>query len=105
MSSSRTSVRGTRSRVAAVLATVIRIVGGLIVVILIAHVVLTLGDANPTNDITRFVAYWSGRLQLGFRGLFTPADPRTRIAIDYGLAAAFWLVVSWVLVRLMQRLS
>jgi hypothetical protein len=105
MSSSRTSVRGTRSRVAAVLATVIRIVGGLIVVILIAHVVLTLGDANPTNDITRFVAYWSDRLQLGFRGLFTPADLRTRIAIDYGLAAAFWLVVSWVLVRLMQRLS
>lgn len=105
MSSSRTSVRRTRSRVATVLASVIRIVGGLIVVILIAHVVLTLGQANPTNDITRFVAYWSERLQLGFAGLFTPADLRTRIAIDYGLAAAFWLVVSWVLVRLMQRLS
>jgi hypothetical protein len=105
MSSSRTSVRRTRSRVAGVLATVIRIVGGLIVVILVAHVVLTLGQANPTNDITRFVAYWADRFQVGFRGLFTPADPRTRIAIDYGLAAALWLVVSWLLVRLLQRLS
>lgn len=85
------------------LATVIQIVGGLFVLILVAHVVLTLGEANPTNGITRFVAYWADRLQLGFRGLFTPADARVRIVVDYGLAAAFWLVVSWVLVRLVRR--
>lgn len=103
MGSSRTSVRGTRTRIAAVLATVIQIVGGLFVLILVAHVVLTLGEANPTNGITRFVAYWADRLQLGFRGLFTPADARVRIVVDYGLAAAFWLVVSWVLVRLVRR--
>jgi hypothetical protein len=105
MSSSRTSVRGTRTRIAAVLATVIRIVGGLFVLILVAHVVLTLGDANPTNGITRFVAYWADRLQLGFRGLFTPADARVRTVVDYGLAAAFWFVVTWVLVRLVRRLG
>jgi hypothetical protein len=105
MSSSRTSLRGARTRIAAVLATVIRIVGVLFVLILVAHVVLTLGNANPTNAITRFVAYWADRLQLGFRGLFTPADPRMRILVDYGLPAAFWLVVSWVLVRLVRRLG
>ncbi|MBV9160303.1 MAG: hypothetical protein JO309_09080 [Pseudonocardiales bacterium] len=105
MSSSRTSVRGTRTRIAAVLATGIRIVGGLFVLILVAHIVLTLGDANPTNGITRFVAYWADRLQLGFRGLFTPADARVRLLVDYGLAAAFWLVVTWILVRLMRRLG
>ena len=33
------------------------------------------------------------------------ADPKTRIVVNYGLAAAFWLVVSWVLVRLLQRLA
>ncbi|MBV8543066.1 MAG: hypothetical protein JO364_10855 [Pseudonocardiales bacterium] len=103
MASSRTSVRERRARIAAALASVIRIVGGLFVLILVAHVVLTLGEANPTNDITRFVAYWADRLQLGFRGLFAPPDTRTRIVVDYGLAAAFWLVVSWVLVRLVRR--
>ena len=105
MGTSRTSVRGTRYRVAAVLATLVRIAGGLAVLILVAHVVLTLGDANPTNQITMLVATWADRLQIGFRGLFTPADPKTRIVVNYGLAAAFWLVVSWVLVRLLQRLA
>lgn len=105
MGSSRTSARATRYRVASVLATLIRIVGGLAVLILVAHIVLTLGDANPANGITRLVASWADRLQIGFRGLFTPANPRTRLVVNYGLAAAFWLIVSWVLVRLLQRLA
>jgi hypothetical protein len=105
MSSSRTAVRGTHTKIAAVVAALIRIVGGLFVLILVAHVVLTLGDANPANTIARFVAYWADRLQLGFRGLFTPADARVRIVVDYGLAALFWLVVTWLLVRLVRRLG
>ena len=105
MSLRATSVRGRRTRIAAILASVIRTVGGLFVLILVAHVVLTLGHANPANGITRFVAYWADRLQLGFGGLFTPTDPRARIVVGYGLAAAFWLVVSWVLVRLVRRLD
>jgi hypothetical protein len=105
MGSSRTSVRATRHRIAAVLATLVRIVGGLAVLILVAHVVLTLGDANPANAITKLVASWADRLQIGFRGLFTPADPRTAVIVNYGLAAAFWLVVTWIVVRLLQRLA
>ncbi|MGH3849051.1 MAG: hypothetical protein ACRDRT_05000 [Pseudonocardiaceae bacterium] len=105
MGSSATSVRGRRAGIAAILATVIRLVGGIFVLILVAHVLLTLGHANPANGITRFVAHWAGRLQLGFRGLFTPADARARLVIGYGLAAAFWLVVTWVLVRLVRRLD
>ncbi|MDQ3762201.1 MAG: hypothetical protein M3460_11085 [Actinomycetota bacterium] len=108
MGPSRTPVRETRTRIAGILATLIRIVGWLFVVILVGHIVLTLGDANPANSITRFVAYWADRLQLGFRGLFTPDDPKpddpkVRIALNYGLAALFWLVVSAVLARLVRR--
>ncbi|MFY9807301.1 MAG: hypothetical protein WCC38_01865 [Pseudonocardiaceae bacterium] len=105
MGSSRTSVRATRARIAAVLATLIRIVGGLIVVILVAHVVLTLGNANPANGISMFLAYWADRLQLGFRGLFNPADARTRLVVNYGIPAAIWLVVTWVLVRAVRRIG
>lgn len=103
MSTSRTSVRARRSRVASALAALLRIVGGLFVLILVAHIVLTLGDANPTNSITRLVAYWADRLQLGFRGLFTPQDVKTRVIVDYGLPAAVWLIATWVLVRLVRR--
>lgn len=105
MGPSRTSVRTARTKVAGVLAALIRAVGWLFVLILVAHIVLTLGDANPTNGITRFVAYWADRLQLGFRGLFNPADPRTGIALNYGLAALCWLVVSTVLARIVRRVG
>ncbi len=105
MGSSRTSVRGTRTRIVAVLATLIRVVGGLFVLILVAYVLLTLGNANPTNGISMFLAYWADRLQLGFRGLFNPADARTRLLVNYGIPAVFWLVVTWVLVRLVRRLG
>jgi uncharacterized Tic20 family protein len=105
MGSSRTSVRARRARIAGVIATLIRIVGGLFVLILVAHVVLTLGEANPTNGITTFLAYWADRLQLGFRGLFNPADARTRLVVNYGIPALFWLIVTWVLVRLVRRLG
>ena len=103
MSSSRTSVRARSTRVASALAALIRIVGGLFVLILIAHIALTLGDANPANSITRLVAYWADRLQLGFRGLFTPQNPKTRVVVDYGLPAAVWLIATWVLVRVLRR--
>ncbi|PZS39634.1 MAG: hypothetical protein DLM62_07230 [Pseudonocardiales bacterium] len=105
MGSSRTSVRGKRTRIAEVLATLIRILGGLVVLILVAHVVLTLGNANPANGITMFLTYWADRLQLGFRGLFNPADARTRLVVNYGIPAVFWLAVTWVLVRLVRRLG
>lgn len=105
MGSSRTSVRSTSTRIATILATVIRIVGWLAVLILVAHILLSLGDANPTNNITRFVAYGADRLKLGFRGLFTPADARVGIAINYGLAALVWLVASSVLARLVRRVG
>ncbi|MGH3919564.1 MAG: hypothetical protein ACRDSG_11120 [Pseudonocardiaceae bacterium] len=104
-SSSRTSVRRGRSRIFGILATLIRIVGWLFVVILVGHIALTLGDANPDNEITRFVAYWADRLLLGFQDLFTPADETVRVLVNYGLAALFWLVVSSVLARLVRRLG
>jgi hypothetical protein len=105
MGSSRTAVRGTRSRVAAVLATLIWIVGGLAVLVLVAHIALTLGNANPTNGITMFMASWADRLHLGFRGLFRSENPKTQVIVDYGLPAAIWLVVTWVLARLVRRLG
>lgn len=104
-SSRRASFRGGRGRIVGLIAALIRIVGWLFVAILVAHIALTLGEANPANGITTWVAYWADRLQLGFQNLFTPADADTRVLLNYGLAALFWLVVSSVLARLVRRLG
>jgi hypothetical protein len=83
----------------------VRLAGAVAAVILVAHVVLTLGSANPANGITRFVRTWADALALGFRDLFTPADVKIRTLVNYGLAALIYLVVTAIAARLIRRLG
>lgn len=95
--------RDVRPRVVNTVATVIRWIGLLFALILVIHVVLTVGNANPANGITSFFADWADPIALGFRNLFTPADPKLFVLINYGIAALFWLIVSNVLVKIIRR--
>jgi hypothetical protein len=95
----------TRANVVGVLAGVVRWVGLVFAVVLVAHVLLTVGSANPDNVITQFFDAVADPLALAFRNLFTPADPELRVLVNYGLAALFWLIVSSVLSRLVRRLG
>jgi len=94
-----------RAQVVGVVAGVVRWVGLIFALILAAHVVLTVGHANPANGITSFFASWADPLALGFKNLFTPSDEKLRVLINYSIAALFWLVVSGIAVRLIRRLA
>ncbi|RCW40276.1 hypothetical protein DFQ14_112158 [Halopolyspora algeriensis] len=95
-----------RARAVEVITTVVRWVGTLAAVILTAHVVLTVGGANPDNGITRFVAGWADPLALGFQNLFPqPGDPKLDVLVNYGLAALFWLVVTSLAVKIIRTLG
>jgi uncharacterized protein YggT (Ycf19 family) len=94
-----------RGRVIGIVAAVLRWVGTIIAVILVAHVLLTVFGANPDNPITTFVRSWADPLALAFRDLFTPADGKLRVLANYGLAAIFWLIVTSIVVRLVRRLG
>ncbi|WP_309110250.1 hypothetical protein [Saccharothrix sp.] len=94
-----------RTRIVSVVAGVVGWAGLLIAVVLVAHVLLTVGGANPANSITTTVASWADRLALGFRDLFTPEDPKLRVLINYGIAAVFWLIVRSLVVKLVRRLG
>src|SRR5262245_19132305 len=97
----------TRSRVVGLLADVVRWAGLVAAVILVIHVVLVAGEANPANGIARFIHSVADAVSLGFKDLFNkPADdPKLRVLINYGLAALFWLVVSSIAARLIRRLG
>jgi hypothetical protein len=90
-------------RAARLLAGLVRLACGLAALILVAHVVLTMGDANPDNGITTFVAGWADRLAPGFRDLFTPGDASLRVLVNYGTAALVWLVVGAIITRVLRR--
>lgn len=86
-----------------IIATIVRIVGLAIVAILVGHIVLTLLEANPQNFLTEFVADWAAEFNLGLGDLFTPEQPKLGVALNYGVAAALWLVLTTVIVRLLRR--
>lgn len=94
-----------RSRIVGVVAAVLSWIGLALAVVLVVHVVLTVGGANPDNSITRTVRDLAQPLALGFRDLFTPDDAKLRVLINFGIAALFWLAVRSLVLRLVRRLG
>jgi hypothetical protein len=101
----RRSAGQVRAQVVGIVAGAVRWIGLLIAVILVVHVILTVGSANKDNGITRFFADWADPVAIGFKNLFTPADPKLFVLVNYGIAALFWLIVSSILVKVIRRLG
>jgi hypothetical protein len=83
------------------LANTVRLVACLFAVVLVVRIGLAFVAVNPYNVIVEWSIRVSDVLVLDFRDLFLPSDPRIRLAVNYGLAAIFWLVagmiVAWAL--------
>lgn len=88
-----------------VVAGFVRWAGLLAALVLVVHVLLTVGDANPDNGITKFFSTAADPVALAFKSLFTPENEHLRVLVNYGLAAVSWLIVSAVLSRLIRRLG
>jgi hypothetical protein len=95
----------TRAKALGLLADIVRWVGLVAAVILVIHVVLVAGEANPANSIAKAVGNLADVASLGFKDLFNkPADDlKLRVLINYGIAAVFWLVVTGLLSRFIRR--
>ena len=96
---------GLRGRLVGAVAGIVSWAGLALAVVLVSHVLLTVGGANPDNDITSTVRDWAQPLALAFRDLFTPDDAKLRVLVNFGLAAVFWLVVRSILLKLVRRLG
>jgi hypothetical protein len=94
-----TYVRGGR----ATAGTVVRVIGTIIAVILVAHILFALLGANPNNPLVVFVAQWADALAIFFRGLFATGSDALNVILNYGLAAVFWLVITGLIARVLYR--
>ena len=94
-----------RTRVVGIAAAVVSWVGLALAVVLVVHVVLTVGGANPGNPITSTVKGLAEPLALAFKDLFTPADAKLKVIVNFGLAALFWLAVRAIVLKLVRRLN
>ena len=95
---------GTRRAFGAV-ASLLRIVGWVIVAILVIHILLTVFDANPANQFATFIRAGANMFSLGLTDLFTQLDPKMAVAVNYGLAALVWLIVTAIVVGLVRRIG
>jgi len=101
----RRSAGETRAQVVGIVATVVRWAGLILALILVIHVILTVGSANPANGITGFFADAAQPIEIGFKNLFTPTDPKLFVLVNYGIAALFWLIATAVLAKLIRRIA
>ena len=75
-----------------------------IAVIIVAHIVFVLLDANVGNDIVRHDADWAAWFATWFLNLFTPDSHDWNVTLNYGTAALFYLVIGGILRRVIKDL-
>jgi hypothetical protein len=95
----------TARRGAGQLASVLRVVGLVIVAVLAVFIVLTLLDANFGNTFAAAVRDLAAYFDLGLSNLFLPANPKIGVLLNYGIAAVIWYVITSVVVRLVRRIG
>ncbi|WP_232660894.1 hypothetical protein [Pseudonocardia sp. TRM90224] len=85
------------------LATVLRVIGLFIVLVIVLHIVLTLLDANASNWLPALVRDIANFFSLGLTNLFPQGDAKLHTTLNYGAIAIIWFVITSVVVRLVRR--
>ena len=78
---------------------------GLFAVVLVAQIVMVMGEANPANGVASFVRDFSSAVSLGFDNLFTPANVKFQVLLNDGFAAVVWLAFGAVVTTLIRRFA
>ncbi|WP_236790685.1 hypothetical protein [Amycolatopsis sp. GM8] len=97
--------RRVKDQTVGLVAGIVRWVGLIFAIILVLHVIFTIGSANPDNGIVSWIRGWADTLSIGFKDLFEPSDEKLRVLVNYGIAALFWLIVPGIAARLIRRLG
>jgi hypothetical protein len=97
--------RSDRTRTVRIVCTIVNVLCGLFAVVLVAHIVMVLGEANPANGVASFVRGFAAAVSLGFNNLFTPADMKIQVLLNDGFAAIVWLAFGAVITSLIRRFA
>ncbi|QUQ69764.1 hypothetical protein [Kutzneria sp. CA-103260] len=85
-----------------VLSTVINLFGVLTALVMIIRMLLVLSGSTADNPLFTVVRTWSDLLVLWWGNIIKPAGAPASVIITYALAAAFWLLVTRVLARVLK---
>jgi hypothetical protein len=85
------------------LARIIRFVGLVVAAILVAGILLIVLEAKPSNSIVEAVTDAAKWLAGPFHDLFSLDKRKTRIAVNWGIAAAVYFFVAALVASLLAR--
>jgi hypothetical protein len=85
------------------LARAVILVTSIIALVLILGIVLTLLEANRSNDIVQVVRDAAGVLAGPFDNLFKLDSNKAEKAVNWGIAAVVWLALGRLVARLLVR--
>lgn len=88
-----------------VIVSVLRVIGLIIVAFLVVYILLFTFDANQSNQFATFVRNGANFFSLGLTDLFQPANPKIMVAINYGIAAVIWMVITSFVTGLIRRVG
>jgi hypothetical protein len=74
-----------------------------VVLVIVAGILLIVLEANPANDIVDLVTDVADFLASPFERLFTLDDHKGEVAINWGIAAAVYLVVGRIAAGIVSR--
>jgi len=81
----------------------VQLVVSIVVLIIVAGILLVVLKANPANSIVSEVHSWARWLAGPFDGMFSFHSANTAIAVNWGIAAAVYLLVGGLIARLIGR--
>jgi lysylphosphatidylglycerol synthetase-like protein (DUF2156 family) len=90
-------------RAGTALARAIELAGTAVTLVLLAGIALVLLKANNGNDIVHAVRSAADFLAGPFNGMFELDNPRTSIAINWGIAAAVYYAATRVIAGFISR--
>jgi len=95
----------TRTRSGSLISRVVSAIFGIIALILVLHIVFVLVGVNTDNGLVNAVKDLASTLAWGFKDLFSNANAKLEVFLNYGLAALVYLAIGAVLHRLFRGLG
>lgn len=90
-------------RGASALARLISLITTIVVAIIVAGILLIVLKANAGNDIVKIVHDAAKFLAGPFDGMFNLKNPRTEIAVNWGIAALVYALIGGFIARALRR--
>ncbi len=87
------------------IARIIRTIAGLIAALIVAAIVLRVLGANAGNTVVRDI-HDAAKFFVGpFNGMFSIHNAKLAMAVNWGIAAAVYVAVGWIIAGVIARLA